>query len=97
MPGRILLVDDDQNMCEMMEADLRHRGLNSSWYTSAEEAFSVLKKEEFDVVLTDLQMPGMDGVELCERIVANWPDVPVVVITAFGSMETAVAALRGCL
>ena len=94
MPGRVLIVDDDRNMCEMIEADLCNRGLDSSWYTSAEEAFSMLKKEEFDVVLTDLQMPGMDGVELCERIVANRPDVPVVVITAFGSMETAVAALR---
>jgi len=94
MPGRILLVDDDRNMCEMIEADLRNRGLESSWYTSAEEAFAVLKKEDFDAVLTDLQMPGMDGVELCERIAANRPDVPVVVITAFGSMEAAVAALR---
>ena len=44
--------------------------------------------------LTDLNMPGMSGIELCERIVANRPDVPVVVITAFGSLETAVAALR---
>jgi DNA-binding NtrC family response regulator len=44
--------------------------------------------------LSDLNMPGMNGVELCERVVANRPDVPVVVITAFGSMETAVAALR---
>lgn len=94
MPGRVLIVDDDRSMCEMIEADLRKRGFYSSWYLSAEEAFSVLKKEEFDVVLTDLQMPGMNGVDLCERIVANRPDVPVVVITAFGSMETAVAAIR---
>jgi len=94
MPGRILIVDDDQSMCEMIEADMRKRGFGSSWYLSAEEAFSALKDEEFDAVLTDLQMPGMDGIELCERIVANRPDVPVVVITAFGSMETAVAALR---
>ena len=45
-------------------------------------------------MLTDLKMPGMSGTELCERIVANRPDVPVVVMTAFGSMETAVAAIR---
>ena len=94
MPGRILIVDDDRNMCEMIETDLRGHNFDPSWYLSAEEAFSVLKGEDFDVVLTDLQMPGMNGVELCERIVANQPDVPVVVITAFGSMETAVAALR---
>ena len=94
MPGRLLIVDDDQGMCEMIEADLKGRGFISSWYTSAEEALSVLEKEEFDVVLADIQMPGMNGIELCNRIVTNRPDVPVVVITAFGSMKTAVAALR---
>ena len=94
MPGRVLIVDDDRSMCEMIETDLRGRDFDPSWYLSAEEAFSVLKDEDFDVVLTDLQMPGMNGVDLCERIVANRSDVPVVVITAFGSMETAVDALR---
>jgi DNA-binding NtrC family response regulator len=94
MPGHILIVDDERSMCEMIEADLRSRGLKSSWYTSAQEAFAVLQNEQFDVVLTDLQMPDMNGVDLCSRIVANRPDVPVIVITAFGSMETAIAALR---
>lgn len=94
MSGRVLIVDDDQSMCEMIEADIRKRGFYSSWYLSAEEAFSALKKEDFDVVLTDFQMPGMDGIDLCERIAANRPDVAVIVITAFGNMETAIAALR---
>ncbi len=88
------MVDDDQTMCEMAAAFLRTRDFESSWYTSAEAAFSVLPTGDFDVVLTDLNMPGMNGVDLCERIVANRPDLPVVVITAFGSLETAVAALR---
>ncbi len=94
MPGRILIVDDDRSMCELMEADLRRRGFDVSWLTSAPEAFTALKDESFDVVLSDLNMPGMNGVELCERVAANRPDIPVVVITAFGSLETAVAALR---
>lgn len=94
MLGRILIVDDDQSMCEMVEADICSRGFESSWCTSAEKAFALLKEEEFDVVLTDLQMPGMDGIDLCDRIVNNYPDVPVVVMTSFGSMETAVTALR---
>jgi len=94
MPGRILIVDDDPNMCKMIEGFLRTQGFESSWYTSAEAAFSTLQTGVFDVVVTDLNMPGMNGVDLCERIVANRPDLPVVVITAFGSLETAVAALR---
>jgi two-component system response regulator HydG len=94
MKGRILVVDDDQSMCELIEADLSRRGFQISWYTSADEAFRVLQEKEFDTVLTDLQMPGMDGLDLCNRIVLNRPDVPVIVITAFGSMETAIKAMR---
>ena len=94
MSERILVVDDDQNMCELIEADMQRRGFHVSWYTSAEEALRILKDEEFDVVLTDLEMPGMNGIELCDRIVSNRPDVPVIVITAFGSLETAVEAIR---
>jgi DNA-binding NtrC family response regulator len=94
MPGRILIVDDDQNLCKMTDAFLRTRGFASSYRTSAEAAFAALRTGEFDAVVTDLNMPGMNGVELCERAVANRPDVPVIVMTAFGSMETAVAALR---
>jgi two-component system response regulator HydG len=94
MNGRILIVDDDQSMCELLEADLSRRGFQISCFTSANEAFHALQEKEFDTVLTDLQMPGMDGLDLCNRIVLNRPDVPVIVITAFGSMETAIKAMR---
>lgn len=94
MRGKILIVDDEQIMCEMLEDDLKRHGFHPTWYISAEKAFDALKKESFDVLLTDLNLPGMNGIELCERIVANRPDIPVIVITAFGSMETAIAAIR---
>ena len=54
----------------------------------------MLQRDEFDVVLTDLVMPELTGVELCDRIVANSPEVPVVVMTAFGSMEAVVELMR---
>jgi two-component system response regulator HydG len=94
MNGRVLVVDDDQGMCELIDADLRRRGFEVMWRVAAEPAFEALGQHAFDVVLTDLNMPGMDGIELCQRIVENRPDIPVVVITAFGSLETAVAAIR---
>lgn len=94
MKGRILIVDDEQSMCEMLDFDLRRRGFTTAWLTSADKALSFLKDEELDVLLTDLRLPGMNGIELCERCTANRPDVPVVVMTAFGSLETAVAAIR---
>jgi two-component system response regulator HydG len=92
--GTILVVDDDADMCETLATDLVARGFEPSWCTSADEAFLQLSQREFDVVVTDLQMGGMSGIQLCERIVANRPDIPVIVITAFGSLDTAVAAIR---
>lgn len=94
MRGRILIVDDEPNMCRMLEDHLRLREFESKWFTSGEEAFNEMKNEDFDVVVTDLRMPGMTGTELCQRVVANRPDVPVIVMTAFGSLETAVEAIR---
>lgn len=94
MSGRVLIVDDDRSMCELIEADLSSRGMSCQWFTSADDAIRAIHDGQFDVILTDLQMPGLNGLALCERIVANRPDIPVVVMTAFGSLETAVAAIR---
>lgn len=94
MTGRVLVVDDDQSMCELIKTDLVSRGIEADWRTSAADALNDVRDGSYDVILTDLQMPGMDGLALCERIVANRPDIPVVVMTAFGSMEAAVAAIR---
>lgn len=94
MSGKVLIVDDERSMCELLETDLRLRGFTPTWYTSAAEAWQRLPETEFDVVLTDVRMPGTTGIELCRQIAAERPDLPVVVMTAFGSLETAVAALR---
>jgi two-component system response regulator HydG len=94
MRGKILIVDDEKMMCEMLEDDLKRHGFHPTCYISAEKALDALKAESFDVLLTDMNLPYMNGIELCERVVANRPDIPVIVITAFGSMETAIAAIR---
>jgi len=94
MNGRILIVDDEKSMCDMLDAFLRRRGFDPVSRMSAEEAFSLLLAEEFDAVLTDVNLPGMSGIELCERAAANKSEVPVIVITAFGNMDTAIAAIR---
>ncbi|QSQ11039.1 sigma-54-dependent transcriptional regulator [Myxococcus landrumensis] len=94
MPGRVLMVEDEREMRAMLEKGLTRRGYAPVALGSADEALARLATEDFDVVLTDLRMPGMDGLALCERIVLNRPDIPVIVVTAFGSLETAVAAIR---
>src|ERR1700735_1409014 len=94
MKGRTLIVDDDRAMCEMLEGALSRRGFETTSRTSAEEALALIGTSDFDVIVTDLNMQGTSGLELCEKVLANRPDLPVVVVTAFGSLETAVGAIR---
>ena len=94
MNGRILAVDDDRSMCELLEAGLVRAGYEVLWRTAPEEALDLIATRDLDAIVTDLQMRSMNGLELCARITANHPDLPVVVLTAFGSQETAVGAIR---
>ena len=94
MGHRVLLVDDDVNMCEMLAQRLSKRGFEPTTRTSAAAALELLEGQDFDAMVTDMQMPGMTGIELCERVLASRPNLPVIVVTAFGSMETAVSAIR---
>ncbi|HEY3242008.1 MAG TPA: sigma-54 dependent transcriptional regulator [Phycisphaerae bacterium] len=94
MRGRVLIVDDDPSMCDVLLAGLQQRQFAVAARTSAEDALALMSDEDFDSVVADLNMRGMNGLELCARITANRPDVPVIVITAFGSLDSAVAAIR---
>jgi two-component system, NtrC family, response regulator HydG len=93
--GRVLVVDDDPSMCDVLVSDLGEHGFEVTARTSAASALEALAPGAFDAVVTDLNMPGMDGLELCRGVAGAQPDVPVIVITAFGSIQTAVAAIRG--
>jgi DNA-binding NtrC family response regulator len=92
--GRVLVVDDDRELCAWIEAGLRAHGFATESRTDPAAALAALRDADVDVVVTDLNMRGMHGLDLCERVVASRPDVPVLVITAFGSLETAVGAIR---
>ncbi|HXX68299.1 MAG TPA: sigma-54 dependent transcriptional regulator [Polyangiaceae bacterium] len=94
MTTRILLVDDDATLADTLGLGLRKRGFDVAPLTSAAAALQALDGDDFDVVVTDLNMGGMGGIELCEHVAANRPDLPVVVLTAFGNLESAIAAIR---
>jgi two-component system response regulator HydG len=94
LTGKVMVVDDDRSMCELIEAGLKKRGYDVAWSTRGADALAKLDDDDFDVVLTDLKLGDMDGLEVCERVVTSRPEVPVVVITGFGSMDAAVGALR---
>jgi DNA-binding NtrC family response regulator len=94
MSGQVLIVDDDSSMSETLSRAMNRRGFVATARNSAEEALQALEEQDFDAIVSDLHMDGMDGLAFCERVVANRPDVPVIMITAFGNLESAVAALR---
>jgi two-component system response regulator HydG len=92
--GRVLVVDDEPEMASVVEQALGRRGYDALQEHSADAAWERLEREDFDVLVTDLNMRGMSGVELTDRVAKNRKDLPVIVITAFGSLETAIATLR---
>lgn len=94
MKGRILVVEDDPSFCELLHVGLEHLGFRCESTTYPEEAIVRVRELEVDAVVTDLKMRGLSGLDLCARIVADRPDLPVVVMTAFGNLDTAVGAIR---
>jgi two-component system response regulator HydG len=91
---RVLIIDDDRSMCEILESELKRRDFDVVTSTSPDDALRKLAEDDFGIVVTDINMQGMSGTELCRQIVSNREDLPVVVMTAFGSMETAIQAIR---
>jgi len=94
MKGHILVVDDEQETCDLLEMALGRHGFKVTPSTNAQRALELVAEQDFDVVLTDLSMPEMSGLDLCERVLGTRPDMPVVVITGQGSLETAIGAIR---
>ena len=94
MKPRALIVDDEPAECELVRDALSHAGFEAFSVQNPAKALELLSTQPFDVVLTDLNMPGMNGTELCRRIIEAAPHVPVVLVTAFGSIDSAVDAMR---
>jgi two-component system response regulator HydG len=94
MEGRILVIDDVQDDCDLLSAMLGREGAEVITTTSVSDALERLGREDFDVVLTDLGMQEISGLEVCQRVAGINPNLPVVVVTGTGSMDAAIAAMR---
>jgi two-component system NtrC family response regulator len=94
MPGRILFIDDDPAGREVALFNLRKAGYEIAAASDGAEGLAAFAAAPFDLVITDLKMPGISGMEVLRKVRARAPDVPVLVITAFGNVETAVAAMK---
>ena len=90
----VLVVDDDVAIGKVLVALLEQRGLEAVHVASAEEAVRALDVRPYDVVLSDVRMPGMDGMALLDHIGARFPGLPVILLTAHGSVALAVEAMK---
>ena len=90
----LLLIDDEKNYLLVLETLLTEAGYTVTALNDPETALAFLEESEVDIVITDMKMPRISGREVLERVKKNWPHIPVLIMTAFGSIESAVEAMR---
>ena len=92
--GRILVVDDEESMCRYLSILLLKEGYEVETVSSGAKALSMMEKQAFDVVMTDIQMPRMNGIQLLKGIKGIDPETPVVIMTAYASEQSAIDAVN---
>jgi two-component system, NtrC family, response regulator PilR len=91
---RLLIIDDEKSILDLLTAVFKKEGYSVKTAFSAPRALDLLERESFDLVITDIKMPGMSGMDVLARVKERTPDMPVILITAFGSISQAVEALK---
>ena len=91
---RVLIVEDDEGLLQVTQVQLEREGYETSAALSAELAVPILEKSLQQLVITDLHLPGMSGLDLLKRIRMEYPETAVIIMTAFGTVQTAVEAMR---
>ncbi len=91
---KIMIIDNEEGLCRMMEAVLMDDGHAVRSFTDPLEAVEVFRPGIWDLVISDIKMPGIDGLEVLQRIKSAQPDIPVIMITAFATVEMSIQALR---
>ncbi len=92
--NKILVIDDEPIVRTSCERTLAPEGYDVTAVASGKEGLEMLEKETFGLVLLDLKMPDMDGIEVLDNIKNKWPDTKVVMVTGYSTVDTAVQALR---
>lgn len=94
MKTKILTVDDEVDTLELMEELFESKGYQTSTATNGLEALNKIREDEPDIVISDIRMPEMDGMQLLELVSKRYPHIPVIMVTAHGTIETAVEAMK---
>jgi DNA-binding NtrC family response regulator len=92
---RVMIIDDERIVGDMAKMSLEQDGYLVETFLNGEAALARLGQERFDVVVTDLKMKGIDGMQVLKEVKKLRPETPVIMITAFANLDTAIAALRG--
>lgn len=93
-PKLILLVEDEVHVAQALQVILREAGYQVMWAVTGQRALELLAQTSFDLLLADLYLPDIDGLEVVRQARAQCPPVPVIVMTGYSSLSTAIAALR---
>jgi DNA-binding NtrC family response regulator len=94
MTDRFLVIDDEPDTCDLLKLALEQNGAHVHATTSAHEGLEYLGREVVDVVLTDIAMSEMNGLEVCERVAGIQPSTPVIVVTGQSNLDTSIGAMR---
>lgn len=94
MNEKVLLVDDEEDFLEVMATRMEARGIKTSTATSAQTAMDMLRKESFDAIVMDFQMPEMDGMEALSSIKENNPELQIILLTGYATIEKTVEAMK---
>ncbi len=94
LKAKVLLVDDEEDFLATLAERLESRGLQVSTANSGELALAKIDKEGFDLIILDLAMPGMDGLEALKRLKAKQPEAEIIILSGQGSIKTSIAAMK---
>ncbi|CAG36220.1 response regulator [Desulfotalea psychrophila] len=92
--ARVLLVDDEKDFIETLSNRLQIRGLTVSTSTCGQDALKLIEKEKFDVVVLDLTMPGMDGLETLKKLKETAPDTEIIMLSGHGTIQASTEAIK---
>ena len=94
MSEKVLLVDDEKEFLEVMSERMQARGMVVTTAESADQALSIIGKESFDAIVMDFQMPGMDGMEALKAIKNKKPELQIILLTGYATVEKTVEAMK---
>lgn len=94
LEAKVLLVDDEEEFCSMLSERLETRGLKVNAVLSGEEAVNRVASQNFDAIILDLAMPGIDGLETLRRIKEKRPDLEILMLTGHGTVKSSIEAMK---